>query len=76
MKDYIVKVRYALSRIRVFKVTTDNIYRIVGKIYCTTIERIDRIDYSRWTIEREQFWVSEGYTINGYTEPILSEEYD
>lgn len=74
MKEYLVKVRYALSGLKVFKVKTDNIYRIVGKFYCTSIERIERIDYSQYTAEREQFWIDEGYEINGYIEPILSEE--
>lgn len=74
MKEYLVKVRYALSGLRVYKVKTDNIYRIVGKFYCTSLEHIERIDYSKWTPEREKFWVDEGYKINGYIEPILSEE--
>ena len=74
MKEYIVKVRYALSGLRVYKIKTDNIYRIVGKFYCTSIEHIERIDYSRHTPEREQFWVDNGYKINSYTEPLLSEE--
>lgn len=74
MKEYLVKVRYALSGVRVYKIKTDNIYRIVGKFYCTSLEHIERIDYSRYTPEREQFWVDEGYKINEYKEPILSEE--
>ncbi len=74
MKEYLVKVRYALSGLKVYKVETDNIYRIVGKIYCTSIEHIKRIDYSTYTPENEQFWVDEGYKVNGYIEPILSEE--
>lgn len=74
MKEYLVKVRYALSGLRVYKVKTDNIYRIVGKFYCTSIEHIEKIDYSRWTPEREKFWADEGYKINSYTEPVLSEE--
>lgn len=74
MKEYLVKVRYALSGLRVYKVKTNNIYRIIGKLHCTSIEHIERIDYSRCTPEREQFWVDEGYKINDYKEPILSEE--
>lgn len=74
MKEYLVKVRYALSGLRVFRVRTDNIYRIVGKFYCTSLERIDRIDYSIYTSEREKFWISEGYEVNNYTEPKLSED--
>ena len=74
MKEYLVKVRYALSGLFVYKVKTDNIYRIIGKIYCTSIEHIDRVDYSRFTPEREQFWKNEGYKIRDYKEQILSEE--
>ena len=74
MKEYLVKVKYALSGLRVYKIKTDNIYRIVGKFYCTSLEHINRIDYSRCTPERERFWINEGYEIKGYTEPILSEE--
>lgn len=74
MKEYLVKVRYALSGLRVYKIKTDNIYRIVGKLYCSSLEHIERIDYSKWTPEREQFWISEGYTVNDYTEPVLSED--
>lgn len=73
-KEYLVKVRYTLSRLRVYRIKTDNIYRIVGKFYCTSIEHIERIDYSIYTPEREKFWADEGYKINGYTEPLLSEE--
>lgn len=74
MKEYLVKVRYALSGLRVYKIKTDNIYRIIGKIHCTSIEHIERIDYSRHTPEREQYWIDEGFAINDYTEPVLSEE--
>ena len=74
MREYLVKVRYALSGLRVYRVRTDNIYRIVGKFYCTSIEKIDRIDYSIYTPEREQFWIDEGYEIKNYTEPVLSED--
>lgn len=74
MKEYLVKVRYALSGLRVYRIKTDNIYRIVGKFVCTSLEHIERIDYSRYTPEREKFWIDEGFTINDYTEPMLSEE--
>ena len=74
MKEYLVKVGYALSGVRVYKIKTDNIYRIVGKFYCTSLEHIERLYYSRYTPEREQFWVDKGYKINEYKEPILSEE--
>ena len=74
MKEYLVKVRYDLSGLVIYKVKTDNIYRIIGKIHCTSIEHIDRVDYSRCIPEREKFWVDKGYKIRDYKEPILSEE--
>ena len=54
-----------------YKVKTDNVYRIIGKIYSTSIESIDRIDYSEHTPERENFWIDEGYRINEYKERKL-----
>lgn len=74
MTEYLVKVRYALSGLKVYRVKTDNIYRIIGKFYCASLENIDRIDYSRYTSEKEAFWISEGFAINDYTEPVLSED--
>lgn len=68
---YLVKVRYSLSGLRVYKVKTDNIYRIVGKIYSTSLEAIKRIDYSIYKPEREQFWIDNGYKIYEYKEPKL-----
>lgn len=74
MREYLLKVRYELSGLRVYRVKTDNIYRIVGKFYCTSLEHISRIDYSRYTSEREVFWINKGFKINKYTEPVLFEE--
>ena len=74
MKEYILIVRYALSGLSVYKVKTDNIYRIIGKFYSTSIERIDRICYPRYSFEKEIFWEKEGYKLIDYKEPILSEE--
>lgn len=74
MRTYLLKIEYSLSGLKVYKVTTDNIYRIIGKLYCTQLEHIDRIDYSAYTLAREQFWVDEGYEINEYREPTLSED--
>lgn len=74
MREYLVKVQYALSGIKVYRVKTDNIYRIIGKFYCTSLERIDRVDYSRCNKEREKYWENECFEINEYKEPILSED--
>lgn len=74
MKKYLLKVRYALSGLRVYEVETDNIYRIIGKIICTSIEHIVRIDFSQFTPERLQYWIDEGFKISKYKEPVLSED--
>lgn len=74
MKKYLLKVRYALSGLRVYEVETDNIYRIIGKMICTSMEHIDRIDFSQYTLERLQYWIDYGFEINKYTEPVLSED--
>ena len=74
MSEYLVKVNYVLSGLKVYRVKTDNIYRIIGKLYCTSLDHITRIDYSRYTSEREAFWISEGFEINKYAEPVLSED--
>ncbi len=74
MREYLVKVQYALSGLKVYRVKTDNIYRIIGKIYCTSLEHINRVNYSKHTSKKEAFWINEGYEINEYREPILSED--
>ena len=38
------------------------------------MEHIERIDYSRFTLERLQYWIDEGFKINKYKEPVLSED--
>ena len=74
MKKYLLNVRHALPGLRVYEVETDNIYRIIGKMICTSMEHIERIDYSRFTLERLQYWIDEGFKINKYKEPVLSED--
>lgn len=76
MKTFLLYVRqYDISindnRLKVYKVTTDNLYRIIGKMYCTALEKIDRIDYNEYNEEREKFWKENGYTIKEYKEPKL-----
>lgn len=58
----------------VYKVTTDNVYRIIGKIVSTSMERIERIDFNEWTEAREKFWIDKGYKIHSYCEPKLSKD--
>lgn len=74
MKKYLLMVRYALSGLRVYEVETDNIYRIIGKMICASMEHIARIDFSQYTLERLQYWIDYGFEINKYTEPVLSED--
>lgn len=56
----------------VYKVTTDNIYRIIGKIVSTSMEHIKRIDFNEWSQEREDFWKEQKKEIYLYREPKLS----
>lgn len=67
MKTYLVKVRYALTGLLVYKVETEDLYHDVGKLVLRSIEKIEDIRYSDWTQEREDFWIENGYTIyNGF----------
>ena len=79
MKTYFLYVRkYSILtndyELYVYKVTTDNVYRIIGKIVVTTMEQIKRIDYCRWSKEKEQFWLERNQEIINYVEPKLSED--
>ncbi len=79
MRTYLLYVRqYDITirdfRLYVYKVTTDNVYRIIGKIFSTSLEQIRRIDYNLWTQDRENFWLENGYTVNRYYEPKLKED--
>ena len=79
MKTYFLYVRkYSILtndyELYVYKVTTDNVYRIIGKIVVTTMEQIERIDYCRWSEEKEQFWIDRNQEIINYAEPKLSED--
>ena len=73
MKTYLVYVsKYSIFandyRLHVYKVTTDCIYRIIGKIYHTSLEHIQRISFSEYNEEREKFWKDGGFTIQTYIE--------
>ncbi len=79
MKTYLLYIRkYSICtnsyELYVYKVTTDNVYRIIGKIVCTTIEHIERIDFNEWSTERENYWIEHGYEIFNYKEPKLSQD--
>lgn len=57
--------------LRVLKVTTDNVYRIIGKIYCDALEHIRSINYTLWCQEKEDFWNERNQEIEIYREPEL-----
>lgn len=63
MKTYLIKVRFALSGLTVYKAETKDIYHWVGKFYLSSIEKIEDIRYSDWNQESENYWVEQGYTI-------------
>ncbi len=62
-KTYIMRVRYALRGLRIYKIETTDIYHIIGKLYCNSIEHIERIDYSIYTENKDIFWRNLGYKI-------------
>lgn len=48
---------------KLYKITTDCIYRIIGKIYYTALEDIKCITFNTYTADQENFWKEQGYTI-------------
>lgn len=62
-KTYLIYVRYALSGLRIYKIETNDIYHIIGKLYCNSIERIERVDYNIYTENRYQFWKNADFNI-------------
>lgn len=81
MKKYLIYVRrYSVLTkdysLLVYRVETDNVYRIIGKIFVTSIEEVKRIDYTRWSQVKEDYWHKEGIRVEDYQEPVLSEEKD
>ena len=73
-RDYLLYVRKWDGELRILRCKTDSLYRVIGKIYSTTLEKIERIDYNDYSPERERFWKEEGCTIFEYQEPILGRE--
>lgn len=79
MKTYLIFIRdhnalvndYTLT---IYKTTTDNIYRVIGKIFVTSPVSIKRIGFKEWTQESEKYWEGTGLKIHEYREPILLED--
>lgn len=73
MRTYILYVRqfsvYGSYKVKCYKVTTDNIYRIIGKMYCTEDCKIDRIDYDTWSQEKEDSLRKKHVSLRIYVEP-------
>ena len=61
-------------RLCVYKVFTDNVYRVIGKIVCTSLEEIKNLYFDSWSQSREQFFIDKGVPVFDYNEPILSAE--
>lgn len=76
MKTFLVYISiYSIStgesEFYVLKVSTDNIYRVIGKICYTARENIESIDFCLWKESKEQFWSKGGQKIYDYHEPKL-----
>lgn len=81
MKKYLLYIRrYSILtntyRLYVYRVGTDNVYRIIGKIVVTSLEQIKRVSYTRWSEAKENYWKEQGVEVVDYKEPLLSEETD
>lgn len=55
-----------------YKVLTDNIYRIIGKIHACAITSIEQTYYAEWSQERENWWKLNGVRVKIYREPKLA----
>lgn len=73
MKSYLIFIK-RYNTVTIYKTTTDNVYRVIGKICTSSIMPIHRIIYGECTQEREKFWKETGLTMHTYEEPILSED--
>lgn len=62
-KIYLIYVRYALSGIQIYKIETNDIYHVIGKLYCNSIEQIQRINYNTYTETRREYWTTQGLSI-------------
>lgn len=70
-KTYLIYVRYALSGTCIYKIKTNDIYHVIGKLYCKSIEQIECIIYNIYTETREEFWKTAGYSIITLTKEWL-----
>lgn len=73
MKRYLVYVRqYDIMiddyRLKVYDVFTDDIFRVIGKMYYESLEKIDRVSFNDWLQARVDFFVDHGITVRPYCE--------
>ena len=79
MKKYFLYVRrYSILtndyELYVYRVETDNVYRVIGKLFVSSMEHVKRIDFCRWSQPKEDYWNEQGIKIIDYVEPVLSED--
>lgn len=63
MKKWLLYVRYNLSGLKVYSVETDDLFRCIGHLYSTSIEKIDRVDYVLDNPARRELWAANGTEI-------------
>lgn len=73
MKRYLVYVRqYDIMindyRLKVYDVFTDDIFRVIGKMYYEAFERIARVTFKEWAQFRVDFFTERGITVCPYHE--------
>ena len=73
MKRYLVYVRqYDIMindyRLKVYDVFTDDIFRVIGKMYYEALKRIARVTFKDWSQARVDFFVDRGIAVRPYRE--------
>lgn len=66
MKKWLLYVRYSLTGLVVYEVTTSDLYHDIGVLICTSIEHIQRIDYKEYNERSVNFWNEQGITIHKF----------
>ena len=68
MKRYIVYVRQYDYRVKAYDVFTDDIFRVIGKIYYEAFERIECVTFREWDQASVDFFNEYGIIVRPYRE--------
>lgn len=74
MVKYLLYIRYALSGQKVYEVETSDIYHVIGRAFCCSIEKIEWVNFVIDESIHREFWAEEGITIRPCPRGWLPEE--